>query len=242
MNLSHDEQNSTVDVLCVGAHPDDVEMGMGGTVAALRAAGQRVAILVMTQGELGTYGDAATRREEARAAAEILGCGLEVWELPDGGVEDRLEDRHRLARALRRYRPQLVFAPYPHGRAGALDGRSNVDHLATGMLVREATKLARFRKLFGELPPHTVRRLFYYMLPDDQSPSFVVDVSAHRDALEAAIQAYRSQMEIRRGSRGVLEVLMLWREHMGLRIRCELAEGFLCEDALGGSVEVLMKI
>lgn len=230
------------DVLCVGAHPDDVEMGMGGTAAALVAAGHRVSILVLTQGELGTFGDAGIRGQEAAAAAAILGCSLEMWELPDGALLDDLATRHRLVRALREYRPRLVFAPYPYTRSGALDGRANVDHLACGMLVREATKLARFRKLLPEIERHEVRRLLSYMVPDDVKPSYVVDVTAHREQLEAAIRAYESQMQIRRGSRGVLEVLLLWRQHMGLRIRAELAEGFLCEDALGGEADLLLRI
>jgi N-acetylglucosamine malate deacetylase 1 len=241
----NDSENTTIgecDVLCVGAHPDDIEMAMGGTVASLVAAGHRVAILVLTQGELGSYGDAPTRLEEARAAAAVLGASFEIWDLADGGVVDDLATRHRVARALREYRPQLVFAPYPHARSGALEGRANVDHLATGLIVREATKLARFRKLMPELEAHEVRRLLYYMIPDDTKPSFVVDVSAHRATLEAAIEAYASQMQIRRGSRSVLEVLLLWREYMGLRIRAELAEGFLCEDALGGDADLLTRI
>lgn len=238
----NDSPRIPCDVLCVGAHPDDVEMGMGGTVAALRAAGHRVGILTLTRGELGTYGDADTRRREAQSAAEILECSLEMWELPDGGVQDDLPTRHRLVRALREYRPSLVFAPYPHSRKGALDGRANVDHLACGLAVREATKLARMRKLFADLERHEVRRLLYYMVPDDQKPSFVVDVSAHVENLEKAIRAYASQLEIRRGGREVLDVLMLWRQHTGLRIRAEYGEGFLCEDTLGGSAELLLQI
>jgi bacillithiol biosynthesis deacetylase BshB1 len=230
------------DVLCVGAHPDDVEMGMAGTVAALRSAGHSVSLLVLTRGELGTYGDADTREVEARAAAEILGCSLEIWDLPDGGVVDELETRHRLALALREYRPQLVFAPYPHSRAGAQDGRANVDHLACGLLVREATKLARFRKLLPETPRHEVGRLLYYMVPEDRRPSFVVDVSRHEETLVAAIRAYASQLEIRRGRRDVLDVLLLWRRSAGQRIRAELGEGFLCEDSLSLPAELLLRI
>ena len=234
--------NTTYDVLCVGAHPDDVEMGMGGTVAGLVEAGHRVAFLLLTRGEMGTFGDAGIRVEEARAAASVLGVDLRILDHPDGAVRDTLENRHQMVAILRELRPQLVFAPYPHARSGALDGRANVDHLACGVLVREATKLARFRRLMPEVEPHTVRRLLYYMLPDDVTPSFVVDVSAHRERLETAIRAYASQMEITRGSRSVLQLLMLLREHAGVRIHAELGEPFLCEDLLSGPADTLMRI
>lgn len=235
-------KEQTYDVVCFGAHPDDVEMAMGGTVAAMVAGGHRVAFVVLTRGELGTFGDAETRLEEARAAGEILGVDLRILEHPDGGVQDDLANRHELVRILRELRPAKVFAPYPHARTGALDGRANVDHLATGLLVREATKLARLRKLLPEIEPHTVGRLFYYMLPDHQRPSFVVDVSEHRAKLEAAIEAYASQMEIRRGSLGVKDMLLLWRQQAGVPIRAELGEGFLSEDTLGGDVETLLRL
>jgi len=234
--------NTRYDVLCVGAHPDDVEMGMGGTVAGLVEAGHRVAFVLLTHGEMGTFGDAETRVREARAAAEVLGADVRILDHPDGAVQDTLESRHEMATILRELTPDLVFAPYPHARRGALDGRANVDHLACGMIVREATKLARFRKLDLGVDPHTVRRLFYYMLPDALAPSFVVDVSAHRDRLKRSIEAYASQMEITRGERGVLDILMLIREYAGLQINAELGEAFLSEDPLGGDVGLLAKV
>lgn len=229
-------------VLCVGAHPDDVEMGMGGTVAALVAKGHAVTIVDLTRGQLGTYGDPQTRAAEARVAAQRLGVELRILDHEDGAVTDDLEGRHEMVRLLREIRPSLVFAPYPHARTGALDGRANVDHLATGLLVREGTKLARFRRLMPELPPCSVRRLLYYMVPDDQRPSFVVDVSAHEETLRSAISAYASQLEISRSQRPILDVLMAWRQSHGLRIGARLGEAFLCEDTLGGDVEHLLSI
>lgn len=220
------------DVLAVGAHPDDVEMGMGGTVASLTAAGRRVAILDLTAGELGTYGDAETRRAEAEVAAGILGADLRILDFPDGGVVDDLEGRHRLVRILREVRPTVVFAPYPHARGGAWDGRTNVDHLATGSMVDAAVKLARFRSLMPDLEPHGVRKVFHYMVPDDLKPSLVVDVTPFRDTLTACIEAYGSQLEITRGDRSVQDILMVHRQLAGHRIHVELGEAFHCEDVL----------
>lgn len=230
------------EVLCFAAHPDDVEMAMAGTVAALRAAGTAVGIVDLTQGELGTYGDAPTRLEEARAAAERLGVPRRVYGWPDGGLVDDLPTRHQLVAVLRELRPSLVFAPWPHARSGAFDGRSNVDHLACGLLVREATKLARMRKLMPELPRHAVRRLVYYMIPETERPSYCVDVSDHRGLIEDSIRAHASQLEIRRGGRSVLELLMMGREQAGLRLGVDLAEAFVSEDPLFGAASHLLEI
>lgn len=232
----------TVEALCFGAHPDDVEMAMGGTVAALRADGADVGIIDFTQGELGTFGDAPTRLAEARAAAEALGTPRRVYTHPDGGLQDDLATRHQVVGLLREFRPSLVFAPWPWARTGAFDGRANVDHLACGLAVREATKLARMRKLMPERPAHAVRRMVYYMVPDTEKPSYCVDVSAFRDQIVAGITAHTSQLEISRGERGVLELLMLLREEAGLRLGIDLAETFLSEDPLFGPASVLREI
>lgn len=222
------------EVLCFGAHPDDVEMAMGGTVAALVAGSASTGIIDLTRGEMGSFGDAPTRVAEAQAAAAVLGVHRRVYTHPDGGLQDNLETRHQLVAILRELRPSLVFAPWPWARTGALDGRANVDHLACGLAVREATKLARMRKLMPEAKAHAVRRLFYYMVPDTEKPSWCVDVTAHRSAIEASIQAHASQLQISRGDRSVLELLLMVREQVGLRIGAQLGEAFIAEDPLVG--------
>ena len=162
--------------------------------------------------------------------------------LPDGGLQDDLATRHAVVSILRELRPSLVFTPWPWARSGAFDGRANVDHLACGLAVREATKLSRMRKLMPEREAHAVRRLVYYMVPDTEKPSYCVDVSAHRAQIIASIEAHASQLEIRRGERGVLDLLMLMREQAGLRLGIELAESFIVEDPLFGSASVLREV
>ncbi len=230
------------DVLAIGAHPDDVEMGMAGTVAQLTAAGHRVAILAMTRGEMGTHGDLETRTREARAAAEVLRCDVRLMNFPDGGLSDDLENRHAIVRVLRQCRPRLVFAPFPYARTGPMDGRSNVDHLSCGSLVLAACKLARFRQLMPELEPHAIQRLFYYMIPDTEPPSFVVDVSDQESTVRAAIEAYASQMPISRGERSAMDFLLLARSSIGARIGVQLGEGFITHDAMGGGAATLFDL
>jgi len=231
------------DALCLGAHPDDVEMAMGGTVAALSAAGRKVMILSLTRGEMGTWGSPALRAEEAAEAARILGCDHRILDLPDSRLSADPPTRERVARLLRELRPRLLFAPWPHSRASHMDGRANVDHLACGILARDAAKLARLGKaLDGKGEAHAVQRVYYYMLPAEPRPTFAVDVSEHEETLIEAISAYRSQMDIGRGGRSLLDILLLDRRATGSRLHVALAEPFLCEDVVGGSAEQLFQL
>lgn len=230
------------DVLVLGGHPDDPEMAIGGTIAGLSAAGKRVAMVSLTRGELGTHGDAETRAREAAHAAEILSVDIRHLDLPDGGVEDTMENRHRIARLIRETRPRIVFAPYPWARTGPLDGRSNLDHLACGELALAGAKLARFKKLELGHEAHNIERIWYYMLPDNLHPSVTVDVSEHRDTLVRAVEAYESQMVIGRGERGIMDMLLLWRRNEGQRIHVELGESFYCEDRLTTTATGLLEL
>jgi len=232
----------TYDVVVFGAHPDDAEMGMGGTIAALAHAGRRVLIVSLTHGEKGTHGTRDSRVQEAAAAAAILGCDHRLLDLPDTRVANDFDSRDRIMRLIRELAPQIVFAPYHTSRFGHHDGAAHVDHLAAGSLVRDAIKLARIRGVEPEHAAHDVRRLFYYMVPRDQYPAFVVDVSAHMPTLMRALAAYETQMRIERQGREIASILESYRRHHGITAGCSHAEPFLCEEALNIDPESLFRV
>ncbi|MBD3334986.1 MAG: bacillithiol biosynthesis deacetylase BshB1, partial [Candidatus Eisenbacteria bacterium] len=169
--------SDTVDVVVFGPHPDDAEMSMAGTMIRLVRAGYRVLNVSLTRGEMGTYGTVETRRREFDRANEVMGTQGHLMDFPDTGVANDREGRLKIAALVRRFKPRLVFAPYHTNPYTHLDGSANVDHPATGAVVRDGLKLARFRKLLPELEPHDVPRLFYYMIPKDMRPTIAVDVS-----------------------------------------------------------------
>ncbi len=230
------------DAVVFGAHPDDAEMGMGGTIAKLCRAGRRVLIVSLTQGEAATHGSPELRAREAAAAAATLGCEHRLLDFPDSRVVANVEGREQLLRLLRELQPQLVFAPYPGNQLGHHDGAAHVDHLATGTLVRDAVKLARMRGVEPQLPAHDVGRLYYYMVPRDRYPSVVVDVSAEFETLMRAIQAYRSQMAIRRQGSAIASLLETYRRFHGITTGCAYAEAFLCEEALRADADTLFRL
>lgn len=230
------------DVVVFGAHPDDAEMGMGGTIARLSRAGHSVLIASLTRGEAGTYGTPESRAREAAAAAAILGCESLLLDFPDTEVENTLAGRNRIAELLREWRPRLVFAPSATSRFGHHDGAAHVDHLATGALVRDALKLARLRGASKNLPPHDVKRLFTYLVPRDQHPTLLVDVTEVVDVLLESLRAYQTQMEIVRQGNPILEILLAVRRFHGIAAGCTYAEAFLVAESLRVDPETLFRV
>ena len=180
---------SKLDVLAIGAHPDDVELACGGTLALLAGQEKRVGILHLTRGERGTRGTAAEREDEARRAADALGAvELAFLDCGDGGLRTGEAEEDALIGILRDFRPDLVLGPTPrdrhpdHGRAHAL---VEAACFYAGLTNRAPDRGAPFR------PAAT----FSYMQHDPFAPSFIVDIPAWAwEAKLASLDAYRSQL------------------------------------------------
>ena len=174
------------DVLAIAAHRDDVEQTCGGTLLRMAARGLRTAILDLTQGEAGTRGSAEERAQEAVEAAKLLGVGWrQALSLPDGAVENTLENRIQIARVLRQVRPRVVILPYWQAR--------HPDHAAAGALGYDACFLAGLRKIDTGAEPHRPFKIVYASLYADVRPSFIVDITPFIEQRHAALMAYRSQ-------------------------------------------------
>ncbi len=159
-----------VEVLLIGAHPDDVEWGAGGIAILLQQQNVPFAIVDLTRGELGSRGTGTERALEADEAAAFLG-GVPRSNLgmQDGGLVDTPETRQQVADAIREYRPALVLAPYWEDR--------HPDHAAAGWMVRNAALYCTLRKSNSRFPPHKPRAFLYYLLHHFTPPSFAVDIS-----------------------------------------------------------------
>ncbi|HQQ78736.1 MAG TPA: bacillithiol biosynthesis deacetylase BshB1 [Thermoanaerobaculia bacterium] len=175
-----------VDVLAFGPHPDDVELGCGGTLAALAGRGRGVGIVDLTRGEMATRGTPETRAAEAAEAARILGARFRVnLDLGDGDLRTDRAAQLRVVEAVRRARPRLVLAPWTEDR--------HPDHERAGRLVGEAAWYAGLAKLETGLPPHRPDQVVFYAAYALLSPTFLVDVTATFETKRAALRAYRSQ-------------------------------------------------
>jgi bacillithiol biosynthesis deacetylase BshB1 len=180
------------DVISVGAHPDDVEVGTGGVLAKLKKTGYRAGIVYLTRGEMGTGGSPEVREDEARRAAEIMGADiLETFDWGDTKLVDKPEYRYHLAHVFRKYKPKLVLAPWPeigHGKR-----QCHPDHVAAGQLVMNSVYYASFRRLPIEGDVHAVKNILYYFLPFDVSPTIIVDISDEFEEWMGALKAHKSQ-------------------------------------------------
>jgi bacillithiol biosynthesis deacetylase BshB1 len=179
------------DVLAVGAHPDDVELGCGATVARLAAAGRRIAILDLTAGEMGTRGDVETRARESRAAATALGAAWrDCLSLPDGGLNGGDDGQvAAVVGALRAAVPRVVLMPD--------DRDAHPDHAAAAALLRRGAFLAGVGKYRPERgAPWRPNLLLAYPGPRQlPAPALVVDVTAAYAAKRLALAAHASQFE-----------------------------------------------
>jgi bacillithiol biosynthesis deacetylase BshB1 len=177
-----------LDVLAIGAHPDDVELGCGATVAKLAKAGRSVGILNLTRGEAGTRGTPEERRGEAEEAARALGVvELRFLDCGDGSLRSGPAEEDALIEALRELRPDLVLSPTPYDR--------HPDHIRAHELVQACCfysgLAARGTKAH---PTHRPAAVFSYMQHDSFEPAFVVDVTDSWDAKLASLAAHRSQI------------------------------------------------
>jgi bacillithiol biosynthesis deacetylase BshB1 len=196
--------STSLDILAIAAHRDDVEQTCGGTLFKMAQRGQQTGILDLTQGEMGTRGTAEDRAREAADAARILGVSWRrALDIPDGRVENTWENRLKVASVIRETRPRVVILPYWKGR--------HPDHYTTSVLGYEACFLAGLAKLVlssqlsvpseasssgskdEHLAPHRPFKIIYATLYYDIRPTFVVDISAQFEQKFASILAYKSQ-------------------------------------------------
>jgi bacillithiol biosynthesis deacetylase BshB1 len=183
--------SEAVDLLAIGAHPDDVEIGCGGALLLAVDGGMRVAVVDLTDGEAATRGSPELRMKEQRLAGELLGVrDRERLGLPDAALGTEPEHRLVVAEALRDFRPRMVLAPYPEDR--------HPDHAAAGRLTKEACFIAGVAKV-GRGKRHRPARLAHYMLHQPFTSSFILDVSEVWDRKMVAIRAYESQFGVGHG-------------------------------------------
>jgi len=227
--------NLQLDVLAIAAHPDDVELSVGGTLIKLAGMGYRTGILDMTRGEAGTRGTPEIRRQEAGRAAEILGVSVrENLGLGDAHIWVNEESRVKLVRVLRRLRPRIIFTQFwddPHP-----------DHAHTAQLVREAMHISGLAKYDPEsgLERWRPNCVAHFLFPRTIAPGFIVDISDQSERKWDAINAHASQFfnpssnepQSRVSTQGFLSEVEARDRYFGAMIGAERGEAFFVREAL----------
>ena len=234
---------SKVDILAIGAHPDDVELSCAGTLLSQIKLGYSVALLDLTRGELGSRGSAELRTIEARRAADILGISArENVGLADGFFEHNQASLMRIIPFIRKYRPEVIFA-------NALSDR-HPDHGRAAKLTADACFLSGLIRVettdeYGKpQEPWRPKNIFHYIQDVTLEPDFVIDISAFLETKMAAIMAYSSQFynpddadtnapQTPISSKAFLESITAKNAIWGRSIHAEYAEGFNVAKTLG---------
>ncbi|MGN8233582.1 bacillithiol biosynthesis deacetylase BshB1 [Priestia flexa] len=222
-----------IDVLAFGAHADDVEIGMGGTIAKMTEQGLKVVICDLTEAELSSNGTVELRKQEAEKAGQLLGIYKRVQlQMPDRGLLLQQSYIREIVSVIRKYQPKLVFAPY-------FDDR-HPDHGNCARLVEEAVFSAGIRNYTAEqnVGSHRPDGLYFYMINGFHKPDFAVDVTNTFEKKKQSLQAYESQFIKQAGSvetplvNGYIETVESRERMFGKEVGVQYAEGFLSKKPL----------
>lgn len=241
-----------LDILAIGVHPDDVELGCSGTIINEIRSGKKVGIVDLTQGELGTRGTIETRYQEAANAAMIMGVQVrENLKMRDGFFANDEENQLKLIRAIRKYQPEIVIGNVLHDR--------HPDHGRAGKMIADSCFLAGLAKI--ETKDENGQKqerwrpsyVLHYIQDWYHEPDLLIDITDSFEQRMKAIEAYSTQFHTREdGSNGpqtyistpdFLESIVARARMFGKRIGVKYAEGFISEKSIGiRSLDALVSI
>lgn len=229
-----------IDILAIGVHPDDVELGCSGTLMKHIAKGEKVVVLDLTQGELGSRGTIDTRYQEADAAAKLMNIEERVnLKFRDGFFKNDEAHQLKLIEVIRHYRPRIVITNAYHDR--------HPDHGRASQLTETACFLSGLRKIITqwegkEQEAWRPARVFHYIQDRYIQPDLVVDISEYMDQKVEAVSCYGTQFFSQPGDgepetyisrSGFLEQIKARAVEMGHKIGTKYGEGFCCKAVLG---------
>jgi bacillithiol biosynthesis deacetylase BshB1 len=212
-------------ILVIGPHPDDQELGMGGSIVRLKSQGHKVHLVDMTNGEPTPHGSVEARAKEAANAARIMGVERTLLGLPNRQVVHNLENRHKLAAAIRVHRPDWMFVPYP------ID--AHPDHVAVTRIAEDARFDAKLTKTDIPGEPWYPKRIIYYYcthLRMNFNPTFCLDISEQIETKMKAVAAYATQFG---HNPMVIEMVRGISAYFGGRIGTAHAEPFFSHEVVG---------
>lgn len=178
-----------VDIMAIGAHPDDCEFACGGILSKMADQGKSIAIVDLCLGEKGSNGTSDKRKKEGLLAAEVIGADRLFLDFNDCEIVDTYANRLKLVKVIRQLRPKLILAPLWKGEM------NHPDHIACGMMARYACRYSRFKKILPEILPHRPSGILHYLFPVHENPDFLIDVSEYVDIWKEMMEKHASQMK-----------------------------------------------
>ena len=227
-----------LDVLVFAAHPDDAELGMGGTIIKLITSGKKIGLVDLTKAELSTRGNVKLREKEADEAAKLMKLSFrENLGIPDGDISLSDSNLRKVIVTLRKYQPKIIFAPYLNDRYP--------DHIDASVLIKRAmfkSGLTKYESSFKgkKQPAYRPAKLFYYMQTYTFIPTFVVDISSTFKDKMKAVMAFKSQFYTSEkkepstfiSSKNFISYVEARAEYYGFGIGKKYGEPFFCEESI----------
>ncbi|MFH1196163.1 MAG: bacillithiol biosynthesis deacetylase BshB1 [bacterium] len=230
-----------LDVIVFSAHPDDAELGMGGSIVKFTKSGFKVGLVDLTQGELGTRGTIQTRKKEAEASSKILGVHLRKnLKFPDGKLKLKDEYVKKVIVEIRKYQPKIIFAPHFNDR--------HPDHVGMGLIAKEAMFYSGLPKIKSYdrknlQQPYRPQKLFFFMQTYLFDPAFIVDISKTFETKMKSIREFKTQFHVP-GQKNdkepetfisqprFIQYVEARARFYGFQIGKEFGEPFLCEEKI----------
>ena len=235
------------DALFFAAHPDDAELCCGGTIAALVKAGRKTVIIDLTKGELGTRGSVKKRKLEAEKASKVLGISYrENLGITDGNIQNNPANRLKIIKAIRKYRPKVLFFPHHYDR--------HPDHYNTHYLIKDAAFYSGLEKIKTPgLNAYRAKRNIYYMQSYAFEPNIIFDISATFRTKMEAVGCYSTQFfsggdsskkekETYISSKGFMDYIEARSKFYGFQIGTAYGEAYFTEEKLKINSETLFNI
>ena len=227
-----------LDVLVFAAHPDDAELGMGGTIIKLITSGKKIGLVDLTKAELSTRGNVKLREKEAEKAAKLMKLSFrENLGIPDGDISLSDSNLRKVIITLREHQPKIIFAPYLNDR--------HPDHIDASILIKQAmfkSGLTKYESSFKgkKQPAYRPVKLFYYMQTYTFIPTFVVDISSTFKDKMKAVMAFKSQFYTSEkkepstfiSSKNFISYVEARAEYYGFGIGKKYGEPFFCEESI----------
>ena len=228
-----------IDILIFGAHPDDIELGCGGTILSEIEKGKTIGLIDLTAGELGTRGSAEKRKQETDKASKILGVDFRLnLGMKDGFIKNDENSQYEIIKLIRKYQPDIIICNAPDDR--------HIDHAEASKLVVSASFLSGLVKIRTELDNNIQNRwrpknVYHYIQWKNLQPTFVVDITKYADKKMEAILSYDSQFynpksaepETVISSEKFLDSITSRSSDFGRLIGVEHAEGFISNKLIG---------
>jgi len=222
-----------LDILIFGAHPDDVELGCGGSIIKHVENGSKIGIIDLTRGELGTRGNKLTRNLETKNATKTLGIHIrENMNFKDGFFKNNQENKISLVKKIRKYQPNIVITNAPSDR--------HPDHGRSSQMTIEACFLSGLDKIDTDQEIWRPKNIYHYIQFNNLQPDFVIDITNQMDSKIESILCYKSQFynpmsnekETIISSKDFLESIKYRAQDLGRQSNCKYAEGFISNQSL----------